>query len=539
MGESARGRHLHNTSRAKKKSIVMICLGRPLLLLVCVATCLAEEQPIQMSNQAGTEAPEEAAVPTPEDKPKTQTVLSNSEEKPEVKEEVLGLPVADNAGQDSEALVVLDGSSWATVLKNPGFTFVKFYAPWCGHCREMQHDWEDVAEHFKENPVPGVSLTVAEVDCTAGMDGSMSICMQESIHGYPTVRLYKDGDLVEEYHFARTFDRMKAFVVEKLFDLSAVEPNSIGVYNLDDLSFQKFIDSQGSSATLVFFGVPWCGHCKELRPVWDDLAIDFLMEESEDIKFAEVNCMEALDVCTEEGVEGFPQIYMYKDGVMEDIFQGDRTTEELTNFIWETVDPSRVKDDELDTLLMMQNLMGGDGDDAGEEDLDYEDEEADDEEFSEDYDFEEGEEELGDDEEEEEEEDVEGEDEEEEEEEDEEEGREVTEEEMEHIKKMIIDEAEKAGEKINPDEKIDAGEDYNFDADEDAMLFAEGDTEEKMSDEWLAKMMEMDEKKEEKKKKKIQGTNAKELKDRKHMESAEEEKTEKDKEKRPTLKEEL
>merc|ERR1712203_1022452 len=150
----------------------------------------------------------------------------------------------------------------------------------------------------------------------------------------------------------------------------------------------KFLDSQGSSATLVFYHVSWCGHCKELRPVWDDLVIDFLMEESEDIKFAEVNCMEALDVCTEEGVEGFPQIYMYKDGVMEDIFQGDRTVEELTNFVWETVDPSRVKDDDLDTMLLMQNLMGGDqaGQDE-EEDLDYEEDE-----FSEDNDSEDGEE---------------------------------------------------------------------------------------------------------------------------------------------------
>merc|ERR1740123_1908375 len=108
--------------------------------------------------------------------------------------------------------------------------------------------------------------------------------------------------------------------------------------------------------------------------------------------------MEALDVCTEEGVEGFPQIYMYKDGVMEDIFQGDRTVEELTNFVWETVDPSRVSGDDLDTMLLMQNLMGGGGDEAGEEDVDYEDEEAEDEEFSEYYEFEE---ELGDDEEEE------------------------------------------------------------------------------------------------------------------------------------------
>ena len=442
-------------------------------------------------------------VSAPE-KTQTQTILSNSEEKPEVKEDLLGLPVADKASQDSEsqALVVLDGSSWAAVLQNPGYTFVKFYAPWCGHCREMQHDWEDVAEHFKENPLPGVSLTVAEVDCTAGMDGSMSICMQESIHGYPTVRLYKDGDLVEEYQFARTFDRMKTFIEEKLFDLATVEPNSIGVYDLNDLSFQKFIDSQGSGATLVFYHVTWCGHCKALRPVWDELAIDFLMEESEDLKFAEVNCMEALDVCTEEGVEGFPQVYMYKDGVMEDIFQGERTVEELTNFVWETVDPSRVKDDDLDTMLLMQNLMGGDqaGQDE-EEDLDYEEDE-----FSEDDDFEDGEydDEEGDEFEDEEEgesedDDEEAEDEEDDAEEEEEEGMEdgeVSEEEMDHIKKMIMDETERIEEQGKQDGNTEIGDDYDYDADEDAMLFAEGGTEEQMSEEWLRRMEEMDEKKE-------------------------------------------
>ena len=439
-------------------------------------------------------------VSAPE-KTQTQTVLSNSEEKPEVKEDLLGLPVIDKASQDSEsqALVVLDGSSWAAVLQNPGYTFVKFYAPWCGHCREMQHDWEDVAEHFKENPLPGVSLTVAEVDCTAGMDGSMSICMQESIHGYPTVRLYKDGDLVEEYQFARTFDRMKTFIEEKLFDLATVEPNSIGVYDLNDLSFQKFIDSQGSGATLVFYHVTWCGHCKALRPVWDELAIDFLMEESEDLKFAEVNCMEALDVCTEEGVEGFPQVYMYKDGVMEDIFQGERTVEELTNFVWETVDPSRVKDDDLDTMLLMQNLMGGDqaGQDE-EEDLDYEEDE-----FSEDDDFEDGEEyddEEGDEfEDEEEGDDEEAEGEEDDAEEEEEEGMEdgeVSEEEIDHIKKMIMDETERIEEQGKQDGNTEIGDDYDYDADEDAMLFAEGGTEEQMSEEWLRRMEEMDEKKE-------------------------------------------
>ena len=45
----------------------------------------------------------------------------------------------------------------------------------------------------------------------------------------------------------------------------------------------------------------------------------------------------------------FPQ-----DGILEDFFVDERTVEKLSNFIWETVDPSRVEDD-MDPFL---GLMG-------------------------------------------------------------------------------------------------------------------------------------------------------------------------------------
>merc|ERR1711994_704665 len=73
---------------------------------------------------------------------------------------------------------------------------------------------------------------------------------------------------------------------------------------------------------------------------------------------------------------------------------------------------------------------------------------------------------------------------------------EVSEEEMDHIKKMIMDETERIEEQSKQDGNTDIGDDYDYDADEDAMLFAEGGTEEQMSEEWLRRMEEMDEKKE-------------------------------------------
>ena len=126
--------------------------------------------------------------------------------------------------------------------------------------------------HFSLEPLlAGASLTIAEVDCTAGMDGSMGVCMQEGVDGYPTVKHFKDGDLVNDYHFARSFDRMKSYLRDKLFELSTLEPNAIGVFELNDLSFQKMIDSSGNTPIIVMFHVQWCQHCKELKDVWEEL----------------------------------------------------------------------------------------------------------------------------------------------------------------------------------------------------------------------------------------------------------------------------
>ena len=49
------------------------------------------------------------------------------------------------------------------VIKSESDVFIKFYAPWCGHCKAMAEDWEKLAAEYADDS----SLTIAEFDATA------------------------------------------------------------------------------------------------------------------------------------------------------------------------------------------------------------------------------------------------------------------------------------------------------------------------------------------------------------------------------------
>lgn len=68
---------------------------------------------------------------------------------------------------------------------------VKFFAPWCGHCKAMAPEF--VKLHAEAD------FAVAEVDCTT----SESLCERYRVEGYPTVRLFVSGHYVE-YEGERT-----------------------------------------------------------------------------------------------------------------------------------------------------------------------------------------------------------------------------------------------------------------------------------------------------------------------------------------------
>merc|ERR1712045_1092121 len=86
--------------------------------------------------------------------------------------------------------------------------FIKFFAPWCGHCKKMAPDWEKLAGEWEGNDIG----LVAEVDCTA--EGK-TLCDQNGVKGFPTLK-YGDPSSLEDYQGGRTYDDLAKFAKENL-----------------------------------------------------------------------------------------------------------------------------------------------------------------------------------------------------------------------------------------------------------------------------------------------------------------------------------
>jgi len=78
----------------------------------------------------------------------------------------------------------------ATTGATTGDWFVKFYAPWCGHCKTLAPIWEEVAEELASM---GSSVNVAKVD----VPKNENLSHRFSIKGFPTLLFLSKGKVYQ------------------------------------------------------------------------------------------------------------------------------------------------------------------------------------------------------------------------------------------------------------------------------------------------------------------------------------------------------
>lgn len=209
-----------------------------------------------------------------------------------------------------------------------GRHFIKFYAPWCGHCQRLAPAWESLAKSFEHDR----SVKIGKLDCTRYQD----ICNEYEVKGYPTLLWIEDGKKIEKYSGDRSHEDLKKFAVGMLSDSASDQQKE----DTDEpqppvivLTSENFENAIERGYTLVKFFAPWCGHCKRMAPIYEELGRKFVGHDK--VKIAKVDCTQEVNrgLCSEQNVNGFPTLYLYKDANNIGEYNGDRSLDDMASFI--------------------------------------------------------------------------------------------------------------------------------------------------------------------------------------------------------------
>lgn len=99
-----------------------------------------------------------------------------------------------------------------------------------------------------------------------------------------------------------------------------------------DSSFEQEV-LQAEGPVLVDYWAEWCGPCKMIAPVLDELAEQY----GDKIKIAKLNIDENPETAPQYGIRGIPTLMIFKDGEVAGTKVGAASKTELAQFIDENV----------------------------------------------------------------------------------------------------------------------------------------------------------------------------------------------------------
>jgi len=100
------------------------------------------------------------------------------------------------------------------------------------------------------------------------------------------------------------------------------------IQHVSDASFQSDVIESGTPV-LVDYWAEWCGPCKMIAPILDEVAKDY----GGRLKIAKLNVDENRDVPAKFGIRGIPTLMLFKGGQLAATKVGALSKAQLTAFL--------------------------------------------------------------------------------------------------------------------------------------------------------------------------------------------------------------
>ena len=122
---------------------------------------------------------------------------------------------------------------------------VEFYAPWCGHCKQLAPEWSKAA-----NALAGQPIKLSKVDATE----NKNLAEKYGVRGYPTIKFFKNGKDFE-YTGGRTESEIVSWASKKTGPAAVEVKDEEGLTHLEEAhdAFVLGVFSDSNSAMFTAF----------------------------------------------------------------------------------------------------------------------------------------------------------------------------------------------------------------------------------------------------------------------------------------------